>query len=201
MISTSMSIYRNTIFFSLIVLIGILGGCATTPKVTIIVDGLTLPHNMEMIHLTKGTRSVDISWYYMRTYPEKLHSKDGNTETITAQEPLPLKGIHALAPDTKSIGIVVMIHNPDLLTYDITRVDAHTGQCSLNLPYYTGIKPYNMVFIKGVLPSLHVSKMGINVNLVNKDGSIADSTYIGDLMYYSVGFNSEIKKKERKAND
>lgn len=190
MINRTFTTFPHSIFLVVAISASALCGCASSPKISISMDGMRLPNQAEVAHLSVNKREIDIAWYYLLTYRTILHSQDNNTESIIAQKPLKMHGIHKLPSDTVSAGIVIMIQNPTLLKYSLIKVQTNNDHKNTPSIYYQGIKPFNQIFVKGVLPAKKVSKLGIKLELFNKDGSIAGSTYIGDLQYYSLGQRS-----------
>ncbi len=189
MTNKARTIFPNSVFLVLAVSASALCGCASAPHVSISMDGMRLPNQAEVAHLSVNKRDLDIAWYYLLTYHTMLHSQDNNTESIIVQKPLKMHGIHKLPSDIVSAGIVIMIQNPTLLKYRLIKVQANNGHKNATSICYQGIKPFNQIFVEGVLPTKNVSTLGIKLELFNKDGSIADSTYIGDLRYYTAGQN------------
>ena len=187
MTNKARTIFPNSVFLVLAVSASALCGCASAPHVSISMDGMRLPNQAEVAHLSVNKRDLDIAWYYLLTYHTMLHSQDNNTESIIVQKPLPMHGIHKLPSDVVSAGIVIMIQNPTLLKYRLIRVETDNNHKNTTYICYQGIKPFNQIFVEGVLPTKKVSTLGIKLELFNKDGSIADSTYIGDLRYYTAG--------------
>lgn len=190
MTNKALTTFPHSVFLVLAISVSALCGCASTPKISISMDGTQLPNQAEVAHLYVNKRDLDIAWYYLLTYHTVLHSQDNNTESIIAQKPLKMHGIHKLPSDTVSAGIVIMITNPTLLKYRLIKVQTNNANKNTTSICYQGIKPFNQIFVEGVLPAKKVSKLGIKLELFNKDGSIADSTYIGDLQYYSLGQRS-----------
>ncbi len=229
MVRTSTTMGYPVIIMAVSILAGILSGCVTAPEVVVKMNDIRLPNQAKTAHLEMNDRIMDVSWYYIRTYDRVIRSRDGNEETIRDQEPLTLEDVHALPYDTKSVGIVLLIENPTLLKYRLSKIEANNlnkdGATSLgeannpnkdgatflgeaNNPnkdgatflYYEGIKEFNEVFVAGVLPSADTTKLGIKVELVGNDGTIADSVYVGDLLYYTAAQEGQDKMKEEQSH-